>query len=758
MTFGMTAFAAQPKGGDVTLPADNFTDTTITTTEEEVTVPTLQKPTENEPSDTQTEPSASEPTDEEPTEEPPEEATDEDLIAQYRIPDTWSRPALLFAVRNEILFGTDDGTLSPTKKATRSELAAILSRVLKTEHSADLSVYTDINPEKWYCESIAHAAALGLISGTSADKMSPNSNATREQAITMLARAFGLKQNDTAAIYCFKDWQKVSSWAAPAMAAMIDAGCVSGTDGNLNPKSNITRQEFAQIVYCMIDRMTDTLPAESEGTTVTANADIPAGTVVHGDLLICSDAVQISLENLTVNGRLIMQGADTLQLKLNGCGIGTLVLCRPTEVELLQSETDILAIADTVIHGTANLVTMMGGAVTVAQDGTVNKIAAGEQAKNTLLTVDGTVKETVLDTIVRLEGSGTVEMAAAWDLTFDPVLLPTWVYFNEDYRISQLNAAVKVASPPSKANPTKTLTLTFSGKFPLDTCDIDWYENGRYVCTDTNVSLSATNKLSHSITFTGDYNKYYFPITIVVHYRGQSRGYALQIPVWKANLLFEVSDVKTLDIISTVNYTTAVYSDMRLTNKIGSVNYGTKVYYRAYWDNITAKIQLPNGTTGWVPYGAISIGWGNYYTTKDYTQEVKEAWVNKQGYSSDTDYLIWCNLYTQRVNIFKGSKGNWKLVFCSQCASGKNSTPTPLEVTKILYKSNKWDFGSYYVHHVSVFDSSRGFHSMLYNYSSYTLYDGTMGKPASHGCVRMPDKGVQYIWDNCPVNTTVVIY
>ena len=51
------------------------------------------------------------------------------------------------------------------------------------------------------------------------------------------------------------------------------------------------------------------------------------------------------------------------------------------------------------------------------------------------------------------------------------------------------------------------------------------------------------------------------------------------------------------------------------------------------------------------------------------------------------------------------------------------------------------------------------FHSVLYNRGSMTkIQDGTLGKPVSHGCVRLDINNAKWLYDNIPNGTKVVIY
>lgn len=770
---GLMTFAAgdeTPVLQDETQPFETETVFNGETEPEETVAPEEEtQPIEEEtlPIEEETQPSEEE-----------EPLTDEALIETYSIPNTWARNALLFAARNGILVGTDDGTLSPEKNATRAEIATILSRILPTEHCTDLSAYTDMNSSKWYYEPMGQAAAMGLISGTGSTTMSPRTNATREQAFIMVARAFGLqKSSGISYSQKFKDWNQVSQWAAPYLATLVTKGYISGSNGYLKPKQNITRQEFAQILYGMIDRFSDTVPEQTDGMTVCTAQALPAGTVIEGSLLLCNDVTELSLENITVKGRLILQGADLLELSLDGCSIGQLVLCRPTNLQLTESKIPLVSVldgkssllgtyntvsasAETVLYGTAACVKVCEGDFAVAEGASADLLQAGPTADGSTVTVDGTVTLAAIEAELTLTGSGSVTSADIRAAGFSPEPVLADYSFTQDFGLSSLTGHGKMeGSVPKPGDATRALVMTFDGPYPLETCDVEWSVNGTFCWRDENVTLSSATALRHNFNF-APYLRNEAECTVLVEviYRGRTERFKFKVSIRQSNLMYDVAQVRTLDIPATVKYTTNLYANNDLTGYLGSVPAGTTAIYKAYRETYSAKIQLPDGRSGWVSYSAIRISQGDYFTTKDYTPSVKEAWVNRNGYSSQTKYLIWCNLYTQRVNIFTGSQGNWKLVYSCQCASGANNTPTPQKVCKILYKSNKWNFGAYYVHHISVFDSTRGFHSMLYRYDSYTLYSTVMGRPASHGCVRVPDEGIYYIWNNVPVNSTVVIY
>ena len=176
------------------------------------------------------------------------------------------------------------------------------------------------------------------------------------------------------------------------------------------------------------------------------------------------------------------------------------------------------------------------------------------------------------------------------------------------------------------------------------------------------------------------------------------------------------------------------------------------VFYVSYTDE--------NGKTwkGWTDRWACYIPDDTITTdgTLDYSDAVKEGFVDLMGYDSKTEYMIWVSRYTQKVIVFQGSKGNWRVIETFQCSSGENNTPTPEGIYEIYSRTGRWNFDYYYVDDVSIFSGGHAFHSILMNYNG-TVNDGRVGIPLSHGCIRMLPDDCLYIY-NLPMGTRVVVY
>ncbi|MDO4522298.1 MAG: L,D-transpeptidase family protein [Eubacteriales bacterium] len=142
-----------------------------------------------------------------------------------------------------------------------------------------------------------------------------------------------------------------------------------------------------------------------------------------------------------------------------------------------------------------------------------------------------------------------------------------------------------------------------------------------------------------------------------------------------------------------------------------------------------------------------------YYNNKiDYTTAAKESYVNRKGYSSKTNYLIWVNFYTCKVSLFKGSARNWKLVNTWPCVVGRFETPSVKGLYRVQLKTTSYaTYGGYGLrfHYSTKYQKGNWIHRRL---------GSPMGYPASHGCIRMNPESLKVVYDSCPVDTTVLNY
>ena len=292
----------------------------------------------------------------------------------HDFPTDWSAAGLRSAVQNGLLNGSN-GEIDGNGLLTRAQLAAIVNRAFGADKAADLSGFTDVRPDAWYHNDMAVSVAMGAFQGANG-KLNPESTITREEAFAVLARAFGL-DGDASALSDYTDGGSVSPWAKSAVSALIDSGFVNGANGRLNPRSSITRAEFAKVISGMASTFADNgLSDTVDGNVIVRSSGASlAGKTINGDLILADGAAQADLTNVTVTGRILIRGgADGVTFGNTSAGRGIIVH------------------SDVSIAGTADSITVAGAAAVTVQSGaSVGSITVN--AENAKITGAGRVGE-----------------------------------------------------------------------------------------------------------------------------------------------------------------------------------------------------------------------------------------------------------------------------------------------------------------------------------------------------------------------------
>lgn len=250
-------------------------------------------------------------------------------LSQYKdFPSDWSAKSLEQAIDDGLLNGSN-GMIDAKGLLTRAQMAAIVSRAFGASKTASLDDYRDVLPTAWYYGDMGRAVKMGAFQGANG-LLNPDAPITREEAFTVLARAFALEGGSSAALKDFVDGGAVSSWASESVAALVSGGYVNGANGMLNLKNNITRAEFAKVITGMAASY---VGAESvSGKTVDGNVIVResgaslSGMTINGDLIIADSADKASLDGVTVTGRIVIRGgADAVGIKNTTTGKGVLV-------------------------------------------------------------------------------------------------------------------------------------------------------------------------------------------------------------------------------------------------------------------------------------------------------------------------------------------------------------------------------------------------------------------------------------------------
>lgn len=128
---------------------------------------------------------------------------------------------------------------------------------------------------------------------------------------------------------------------------------------------------------------------------------------------------------------------------------------------------------------------------------------------------------------------------------------------------------------------------------------------------------------------------------------------------------------------------------------------------------------------------------------------------------SRSNYTISVDTTFNRVAIYKGSKGKWKLQKYWKCGTGIKSRPTTKgDFTLSSKKRARIDSGNISYWNFRGYGGSLGFHSVVTKPGSKTKLakplSQQLGVNVSHGCVRVSMENSRYVW-NLPNGTSVRI-
>ena len=270
----------------------------------------------------------------------------------------WYAEAVSAAVDNGLLYGKSSSIIDPNGDMTRAEMAAIINRSFGCYKTADISQYKDVAKSKWYYKDVALAVQMGTYNGRSSSSMAPDAPISRQEAMTVVARALELDYDAYAKtdLSAFSDRSEISNWALPYVRAMVGADYIHGRTKGLEPLDNITRAEFAQIFANIIGTYIvskGTYDKDIKGSVLIRTDDVELKNLtVDGDLIIGCGAAdgKIVLDNVTVKGRLLVWGGGTKAVYCNaGTNMPAVVVARVDDaVKVIYDRDSTLAVIDTI--------------------------------------------------------------------------------------------------------------------------------------------------------------------------------------------------------------------------------------------------------------------------------------------------------------------------------------------------------------------------------------------------------------------------
>ena len=632
----------------------------------------------------------------------------------------WAAAALDRAVACGMLTGDSAGRLTPDDPVTGGEAVTMLCRVL----SARAEGTAPGSEGQWFETAAGRAQVLGILP----EGLDLSRPLTRGEAFCLLANSFQLapEGNDTQ----FPELADALPAVRRAALALEALGVLRGTGDGLQLESTLTRAELVTLL--------DRLAVGTPNAAVTMLRDrefAVADTTYQGAVLLAPPVAAAAFSDVVFEDDCIVRGDRMESLHFEHVRGSRLTLAATASPLTLTGEAETVfqtvVIGDgggetTLSGGLTKAVQIMGAGravslsgmaldslviagadctVTVGADTQIESVSVLPGADGARLLVEGALGEVSLrGADAELSGAGSARRVTARGKRCSVSLDAAELDIEEDLGLTGMTLLLD--APPVPPGGALTASARIEGGDTPKSCRVTWSVDGAPV------------SISDALL---------------------SDGVALPFSV-PLEFTYEMPEART--VVCEARYENPITGEtetLRAETTAAVQNYPVAHYAEAIIARITPQYAGP---------------------APDYTAEEKTVFVNAKGYESPTNYLLWVSLSRQKVNVFEGAQGAWSLTHSFDCATGTAETPTPIGVTYVTRKQSAWKFSAYQCRPIVRFYPNTGyaFHSRLYTPDGAGLVDGTMGTPASHGCIRMMDDGIYWIFDNVPLRTTVVIY
>lgn len=229
----------------------------------------------------------------------------------------WAESAIeKWSEKYGVIKGYEDATFHPDDPITRGAFAGILNRFLQYQKISPNSTFKDTSGAYWE-DAILRLHAAGVYLGTDgAARLT--ANITRQQAITMVGRAFKLPEST--AVPAYADVAQIESYASGYLGTMAERGYITdvGADNRFRPTEPITRAELINLLNNMVDTLiqqSGDYSTSTKGTLMINAADGATlnGMNIGGDLIIAPGVTGgVVLQDVTLSGTIQNLGSATV--------------------------------------------------------------------------------------------------------------------------------------------------------------------------------------------------------------------------------------------------------------------------------------------------------------------------------------------------------------------------------------------------------------------------------------------------------------
>ncbi|BBH22347.1 hypothetical protein Back11_36920 [Paenibacillus baekrokdamisoli] len=361
----------------------------------------------------------------------------------------WAEKELNAWVKQNLLEGYADGSLHPDALITRAEFITLINKVLRLTDKSK-QAFPDVQADAWYEDAISKAYSAGIIQGDNKGNMNPKARITRQEAAVVVAKAFKLEGNASAAS-SFADASTIADWAKASVGAMKSEGFIAGKGGNkFAPVDSITRAETVKMIDNVMGELVSTkgtFSGDKSGNLVVNAKDVTLSNMtIQGNLYLTQGIGEgdITLQNVKVTGTTFVEGGGPNSIKLENAVLGKLFInkkdgkvrvvfgkgSRAASIlvwsgAIVENNSD-TALSQVILQGNIDpshtvttkgaisKLTLEGKAKVVIISGTIADFIAAANAGGSVVTIEdgAAVTNLTLQAAVTVNGAGTIDNAS----------------------------------------------------------------------------------------------------------------------------------------------------------------------------------------------------------------------------------------------------------------------------------------------------------------------------------------------------------
>ncbi|WP_102344803.1 YbhB/YbcL family Raf kinase inhibitor-like protein [Bacillus sp. Marseille-P3661] len=254
----------------------------------------------------------------------------------------WAEAEINEWVTKGLASGYADGSFRPDAAISRAEFFALVNRSLQFTETAEIS-FKDVSANDWFFGEIGKAKAAGYAGGYEDGTIRPTEKISRQEVAAILSRIQGI-ESDASVASQLKDAKEIPEWSKGIIGGVVAKGYMRGfSDGSFKPLKNITRAEaivtlnrvlIEQSPAVKVFDQAGTYGPESGTETIAEDVVITAAnvtlqnTIVAGNLTIAESVGEgdVFLKGVTVKGNTYVNGGGENSIHFENTVLLTVVV------------------------------------------------------------------------------------------------------------------------------------------------------------------------------------------------------------------------------------------------------------------------------------------------------------------------------------------------------------------------------------------------------------------------------------------------